>query len=268
MIVRKVIDVSKYQGIINWEAVSASGVWGAIIRAGYGREASQEDPCFRANYDGARAAGLKVGAYWYSYAIDEADARQEASACLTVLGGRVLDLPLFFDQEDASVPVALRSSIFRAFTERIGPAIPVGLYTYHHYLQQIVATGGTVPVSDCLWIADYRTGADARGTWGCDIWQYTSQGSVPGISGNVDINHYYDEEDTTMEYITIGPASAGDIQALLDKAEGLGLPCSITSDVACTVTKEKPGSSADLEQIGQVLDRLTIAVKALAGEVK
>lgn len=260
MIVRKVIDVSKYQGIINWQAVAASGVWGAIIRAGYGRKPSQVDPWFRVYYDRARAVGLKVGAYWYSYAEDTAAAESEAKACLQVLDGRALDLPLFFDQEEASVPVALRSSIFRAFAEEIGPTIPVGYYTYHHYLQQIVASGGTVPVSDCLWIADYRTGADARGTWGCDIWQYTSTGGVPGISVNVDINHYYDEEVTNMEYITIGPASAGDIQALLDKAEGLGLPCTITS--------EKPGSSADLEQIGHVLDRLTIAGKALAGEVK
>lgn len=260
MIVRKVIDVSKYQGIIDWEAVTASGVWGAIIRAGYGSEPSQEDPCFRANYEGARAAGLKVGAYWYSYATDHTDAQKEAETCLKVLDGRALDLPLFFDQEEASVSVSRRSVIFRAFSERIGPAIPVGLYTYHHYLQQIVAADGTVPASDCLWIADYRRGANARGTWGCDIWQYTSKGTVPGISGNVDINHYYDEEDTTMEYITIGPASAGDIQALLDNAEGLGLPCTITS--------EKPGRSADLEQIGHVLDRLTIAGKALAGEVE
>lgn len=259
MTVRKVIDVSKYQGIIDWQAVAASGVWGAIIRAGYGREPSQEDPCFRANYDGARAAGLKVGAYWYSYAICEADAQREASACLTVLGGRGLDLPLFFDQEETRVPVSCRSVIFRAFVEEIGPTIPVGYYTYHNYLQQIMTADGKVPVNDCLWVADYRTGADARGTWGCDIWQYTSQG-VPGISGNVDINYYYDEEDTNMEYITIGPASAGDIQALLDKAEGLGLPCTITS--------KKPGSSADLEQIGHVLDRLTIAGKALAGEVQ
>ena len=260
MTIRKLIDVSKYQGVIDWETVAASGVWGAIIRAGFGSEASQADPYFRANYDRARAAGLKVGAYWYSYAIDEADARQEASACLTVLGGRGLDLPLFFDQEETRVPVIRRSVIFRAFVEEIGPAIPVGYYTYHNYLQQIVTADGKVPVSDCLWIADYRTSADARKIWGCDIWQYTSTGSVPGISGNVDINQYYDEEDTNMEYITIGPASAGDIQALLDKAEGLGLPCTITS--------EKPSSSSDLEQIGHVLDRLTIAGKALAGEVK
>lgn len=260
MILRKVIDVSKYQGIINWQDVAASGVWGAIIRAGYGREVSQEDPCFRANYDRARAAGLKVGVYWYSYATDEADAQREAYACLTVLGGRALNLPLFFDQEEPRVPVSLRSNIFRAFAERIGPSIPVGYYTCHNYLQQIVDVDGKVPDNDCLWIADYRKGADAREVWNCDIWQYTSQGSVPGISGPVDLNHYYDEEEgTKMEYIIIGPASAGDINTLREKAEGLGLACSITS--------EKPGSSADIEQIRQVLDRLTIAGKALAGEV-
>lgn len=259
MIVRKVIDVSKYQGTIDWQAVAASGVWGAIIRAGYGREVSQEDPYFRDNYDGARDAGLKVGVYWYSYATDEADARREADACLTVLGGRAFDLALFFDQEEGRVPVALRSAIFRAFAERIGPAIPVGYYSYHHYLQQIVAVDGKIPENDCLWIADYRRDADAREAWDCDIWQYSSRSSVSGISGPVDLNHYYDEEDSNMEYITIGPASSGDIQALLEKAEGLGLACSITG--------KKPGSSADLEQIGQVLDRLTIAGKALAGEV-
>lgn len=259
MIIRKVIDVSKYQGTIDWQAVAASGVWGAIVRAGYGREASQEDPYFRVNYDGARAAGLKVGVYWYSYAINEASAQREAAACLTVLDDRSLDLPLFFDQE-LLMPVSLRSRIFRAFADRIGQTIPVGLYTYHYYLRDIVSFDGKVPVNDCLWIADYREGSDARKTWNCDIWQYTSSGSVPGISGKVDINHYYDEEDDSMEYITIGPASAGDIQALLEKAEGLGLACSITS--------EKPGSSADLVQIGQVLDRLTVAGKALAGEVQ
>ena len=259
MINRKVIDVSKYQGVIDWQAVAASGVWGAIIRAGYGRETSQEDPYFWANYDGARAAGLKVGVYWYSYATDEADARREAVACLAVLDSRALDLPLFFDQEEAGVSVSLRSAIFRAFADRIGPSFPVGYYTYHYYLQQIVAADGKVPDNDCLWVADYRTSADARETWACDIWQYTSMGSVPGISGNVDLNYYYDEEDTSMEYIIIGPASSGDINTLREKAEGLGLPCSITS--------EKPDSSGDMEQIGQVLDRLAIAGKALAGEV-
>lgn len=260
MTIRKLIDVSKYQGVIDWEAVAASGVWGAIIRAGFGSEASHADPYFRANYDRARAAGLKVGVYWYSYAEHISDAESEAEACLQVLNDRALDLPLFFDQEEASVPVVLRSDIFRAFAEEIGPTIPVGYYTYHNYMRQIVAVDGKVPDNDCLWIADYRGDSDARDIWGCDIWQYTSKGTVPGIPGKVDINHYYDEEDTTMDYITIGPASAGDIQALLDKAEGLGLPCTITS--------EKPGSSADLEQIGHVLDRLTIAGKALAGEVK
>lgn len=259
MIIRKVIDVSKYQGNIDWQAVAASGVWGAIIRAGYGREVSQEDPYFRANYDGARAAGLKVGVYWYSYANDTYEARKEAETCLQVLDGRPLDLPLFFDQEEVKVAASLRSNIFRAFAERIGPVIPVGYYTYHNYLQQIVAIDDKVPDNDCLWIADYRWDADAREAWACDIWQYSSRGSVPGISGPVDLNHYYDEEETNMEYIIIGPASSGDINTLREKAEGLGLPC--------TITAEKPDSSGDMEQIGQVLDRLTIAGKALAGEV-
>ena len=258
MTIRKLIDVSKYQGVIDWEAVAASGVWGAIIRAGFGQEARQEDPYFRANYDGARAAGLKVGVYWYSYATNEAYARREAAACLAVLDGRPLDLPLFFDQEETGLPVWYRSTVFRAFADAIGPAIPVGLYTYHHYLQQIVAIDGTVPVNDCLWIADYRTSADARETWDCDIWQYTSAGRVPGIAADVDINRYFDQEDN-MQYIIIGPASSGDIDTMRKTAASLGLSCSTTAG--------KPGSAGDMELIGQVLDRLTTAGKALAGEV-
>ena len=93
------IDVSKHQGKIDWPQVAASGVRFAILRAGYGNTAAQADPYFAANYEGAKAAGLKVGAYWYSYASGPDDADSEAAACLQVLAGRKLDLPLFFDQE-------------------------------------------------------------------------------------------------------------------------------------------------------------------------
>lgn len=254
-----VVDVSKYQGRIDWNAVAGSGVWGAIIRAGYGRETTQKDPCFDRNFEGSKKAGLKVGVFWRSYAETEDEARQEARACLSVLGERVsqLDLPLYFDQEEPDVPAALRGPIFTAFAEEIRPAAPVGYYSYHAYLREIETAGKPLPSSDALWVADYRKrkDVDPRATWNCDMWQYTSKGKVPGIYYEVDLNTYYKEVNTKMDYIIIGPASAGDIDTLRETAEGLGLPC--------TITEQQPGAA----QYDEILHRLAAAGRALAGEV-
>ena len=94
------LDVSKFQGNVDW-AKAAAGQDFVIIRAGYGRFASQEDPCFKKNVEGAFAAGLPVGVYWYSYAATEAEARQEAEVCLSVIAPYrdKITLPVFFDQE-------------------------------------------------------------------------------------------------------------------------------------------------------------------------
>ena len=94
------IDVSAWQGDINWAKVKASGVEFAILRAGIGREASQIDKYFEKNYREARAQGIPVGVYWYSYANSVERVLQEAKACLTVLANRELDLPVFYDIED------------------------------------------------------------------------------------------------------------------------------------------------------------------------
>lgn len=94
------IDVSEWQGHVDFNAVKASGVKFVLIRAGYGRSASQEDRYFAEHYTQAKAAGLQVGAYWYSYAVSPADAANEARACLTVLGNRHFDFPIYFDLEE------------------------------------------------------------------------------------------------------------------------------------------------------------------------
>ena len=112
------IDVSEWQGHVDFNAVKASGVKFVLIRAGYGRSASQEDRYFAEHYTQAKAAGLQVGAYWYSYAVSPADAANEARACLTVLGNRHFDFPIYFDLEEAFVvfwnrTVAMPDCIFR-----------------------------------------------------------------------------------------------------------------------------------------------------------
>ena len=95
------VDISTWNTGVNYRAVRSDGIIAAILRAGYGRETSQEDSRFETHYKGCRDAGLKVGVYWYSYADSVDDAEQEARACLSVLGGRHLDLPVYFDMEES-----------------------------------------------------------------------------------------------------------------------------------------------------------------------
>lgn len=93
----KGIDVSKHQGTVNWSHVKADGVKFAIIRAGYGKQASQKDAQFENNYAGCKSNGVPVGVYWYSYATTPDEARKEAAVCLSVIKGKTFEYPVYFD---------------------------------------------------------------------------------------------------------------------------------------------------------------------------
>lgn len=96
------VDISAWQEKVNWKKIKNDGIDFAILRAGYGKNASQEDAYFATNFKNATAAGLPVGIYWYSYAKSVADVEKEARLCLQVLGSRTLDLPVFYDLEESS----------------------------------------------------------------------------------------------------------------------------------------------------------------------
>jgi len=98
----KCVDVSEWQGSIDWKKVKAMGIEYAILRAGFGREVSQADAEFERNYKNAKSAGLKLGVYWYSYADSVSDAEREAQACLSVLKNKAFELPVYYDLEDNS----------------------------------------------------------------------------------------------------------------------------------------------------------------------
>ena len=95
----KGIDVSQYQQNIDFKKVKASGVDFVIIRAGFGKYANQKDPYFESHYKAAKAAGLKVGAYWYSYAATVAEAKAEAQTCINAIKGKTFEYPIYFDLE-------------------------------------------------------------------------------------------------------------------------------------------------------------------------
>lgn len=197
----KGIDVSEHQGVIDWTKVAKDGVQFAVIRAGYGRELSQKDKQFERNYAGAKAAGIKVGAYWYSYANSVARGEQEARTCLKVLEGKCFELPIFFDQEYEKSILALsnktRTDIVLKFLETVkGAGRKVGLYSSTNFIT-------TKLQASCLrqyplWIAEYGSKLHYPGTvW---AWQYTSTGRVSGIKGHVDCNHgYFAQQQNTSD---------------------------------------------------------------------
>lgn len=191
------IDVSKYQPSINWGSVKASGIDFVIIRCGY-RGASTgaliEDPYFKSHIKGAKSAGLKVGVYFFSTALSEAEAVEEASMCAALCGGYGLNYPVFLDVESSSRPgyntlsASQRTANIKAFCQTIASAgYTPGLYANKTWLTEKINTSS---LSCKIWLAQYNaSGPTYSGRY--DIWQYTSKGSVNGISGNVDMNKSY-----------------------------------------------------------------------------
>ena len=188
----KCIDVSEWQGTVDWKKVKAAGIGHAILRAGFGRDVSQIDKKFEQNYKNAKAAGVKLGVYWYSYAVDKADAVKEAKACLQVLGGRALDMPVYFDMEEGSMTKLGKTKLTemaRAFCEEIkkGGYTP-GVYSNPTWFKNYLDYNGLKKLYS-IWLAQYYKEAQYE----CDVWQYCSDGKVSGISGNVDMNIIYNE---------------------------------------------------------------------------
>ena len=186
----KGIDVSKHNGNVNWSHVKADGVEFAIIRAGYGKEISQKDVQFENNYAGCKSNGVPVGAYWYSYATSEAEARQEAAVCLQVLKGKTFEFPIYYDIEEKkqfALGKAACTAIARAFLEVVEKAgYWVGLYSSTYFLQYFESD---LLKRYAVWVAQYGAKCTYSGQYG--IWQKSSTGKVYGISGNVDMNDCY-----------------------------------------------------------------------------
>lgn len=185
------IDVSKYQGVIDWENVKASGIEFVIINAGYGRLIEQRDPYFERNYQGAKAAGLKVGAYWYSYAESTEDAKKEAKTCLEVIKGKQFEYPIYFDLEEQRQFVRGKtfcSELVKTFCNTLEAAgYFAGLYTSRSPLTTHITK--YVANRYAVWVAEYGCKLNYSGNYG--MWQNSSTFRVPGISGNVDHNICY-----------------------------------------------------------------------------
>ena len=192
------IDVSKYQPSINWASVKASGVSYVIIRCGYRGSSTGvlvEDPYFKSHIKGAKAAGLKVGVYFFTTALSEAEAVEEASMAAYLCKGYGIDYPIFMDCESSNRPgynsmgAGQRTAIIKAFCNTIRSAgYTPGVYANKTWLSSYMNAGELSGYK--IWLAQYNAnGPTYNGRY--DMWQYTSKGKVSGISGNVDMNQSY-----------------------------------------------------------------------------
>lgn len=188
----KGIDVSVHNGAIDWDKVKNDGIGFAVLRAGYGKLASQKDKKFEDNYNGAKATGIPIGAYWYSYAKTVGEARQEAEACITILRGKQFEYPIFFDVEEKATLNTGKSNcsaMIRAFCEALEKAgYWVGLYVSRSVLNTHVEDDIRKRYS--IWAAEWGSKLNYSGGE-IGMWQKTDKGKVAGISGAVDLDECY-----------------------------------------------------------------------------
>ena len=195
------IDVSHYQGEIDWEAVKNSGVTFAILKIGEYWTNSKKvifDQFFERNYLACKRLGIAVGGYFYSYAFNRAEGNEEADVCLSLIKNKIFELPIFIDVEDKAIKnavangktdVANVTDASLAFCEKIVSAgHQAGVYASRDFFYNYF----NIPLIEkyWIWVAHYTSGqTDYTGKY--NFWQATSKGSVPGINGNVDIDWFY-----------------------------------------------------------------------------
>ncbi len=190
------IDISKHNGNIDWNAVKNSGVQYVILRCGYRGSASGvlvEDQKFKRNIQGATAAGLKVGIYFFSQAVNEVEAVEEASMTLSLIKKYRITYPVYIDVESANgradgISKVARTSVINAFCQTIrNSGYTPGLYANKNWLTEKINTGA---LGGCkIWLAQYVAAPTYGGRY--EMWQYSSRGSIAGIKGNVDLNVSY-----------------------------------------------------------------------------
>lgn len=189
----KCIDISEWNCDINFNKVRNTGVTCVIIRAGYGKDPNQEDNKFQEYYRQAKSAGLNVGAYWYSYATSVDAAKAEVKNCMNTIGGKQFDLPVFLDVEEyrqAVLPRRTLTDIISAFCDGIKSyGYDVGMYSAKSMLVDS-AYPDELSSKYLIWIAAPNTSYSDLPSY-VDLWQYSWNGKVDGIRGDVDLNYIY-----------------------------------------------------------------------------
>lgn len=184
------IDISKHNNLKEKDFITLKneGIEFVILRAGYGRLKSQEDPYFKNYYKWAKGAGLKVGAYWYSYAMNVAEIKKESQAFYEVIRDFIFEMPVYLDFEE---PQQFKNSktvinnMIRTFLDFMeSKGYWAGLYMSRWYLENYIDKN-TVQNRYSIWVADYAKRTKYK-NWG--IWQYSGSGRIKGINCDLDLD--------------------------------------------------------------------------------
>ena len=210
------IDVSKYNGSIDWKKVKKDGIEYAMIRVGYRSYGANsklyKDPKFDENVKGALNAGIKVGVYFYSQAITRAEANEEADFVVDQIRKYNITLPVAIDFEYASTSSGATGRLYNAnLSKKNATNVCKGFCSSvkaEGYVPMVYANKSMLlnhlnadELSDryMIWISNYTTETSYTGAY--SVWQYSSKGSVDGVSGNVDCNFWYEESENTYDGI-------------------------------------------------------------------
>ena len=214
------IDVSKYNGDINWDKVKKDGVDFVIVRVGYrgyGKSGTLcTDPNYKANIEGALAAGINVGVYYFTEALTTDEAREEAEFCISKIKDYNITLPVAIDYEyptdgknpigrmyNAKLTKAEATANVKAFCAAVKKAGYTPLvYANKSDLSSLI-NGKTIGNTYKVWLANYTTKTTYANSY--EYWQYTSSGKVNGITGKVDCNFWYTKKSIDTAETTSSP---------------------------------------------------------------
>lgn len=193
----KGVDISTWQGkcsVADFKKAKASGIQFVILRVGFTGTESRKptlDNCFENNYANAKAAGLKIGYYYYTTATTEAMAAEEAKFTLAHIKGKQCDYPVYFDVEDpqyqSKLSAATLAKLCNKFCNIVNKAgYKAGVYASLSWFNNKI---GKITATHTKWVAQYYKECQYKGAY--DMWQYTSEGEVPGLGSRIDMNYYY-----------------------------------------------------------------------------
>lgn len=200
----KGIDVSEHNGTIDWTKVKNSGINFAIIRLGWigNKNNHTLDKKFEQNYINAKNCGLKVGVYVYSY-VENSEAMQSAISWVQEkLNGKTLEYPVFLDVEDnqiSSLDKETLTLLCKQFCERI-QGFSTGVYANKNWFTNKLNVNDLLNYK--IWLAEWNGKENHTANFKVDMWQYTSDGSVDGISTRVDMNYCLNCDNQNVEDIT------------------------------------------------------------------
>ena len=193
----KGIDVSEFQGKIDWDKVKADGIKFAILKLGniYDYDTSYKDSKFETNYKKAKAQGIKVGVYIYNYCNTVDTLKKGIKWALDKLDGKELDLPIYLDMEDKDIQGETKASLTKQCNEFAklikDKGYNAGVYANVNWLKNEL-NPNDFDKDISVWVAQYYKECQYTGKY--DIWQYASDGNVSGINGNCDMNYLYNED--------------------------------------------------------------------------